>query len=61
MKTSILSKYRLICSKRDIRIIIDGLKAYMSKLSPEDNEEVREYTDNLLFELEELIGARHGI
>jgi len=60
MKTCILSKYQLTCSRRDIRIIIAGLKLHISKLSPEDHEEEREYTDNMLFDLEELIGERHG-
>ncbi|MBP5597274.1 MAG: hypothetical protein J6Y02_17965 [Pseudobutyrivibrio sp.] len=60
MKTYILSKYKLTCSARDIRIIIAGLKLHISKLSPEDHEEEREYTGNMLFDLEELIGERHG-
>ena len=60
MKTYILSKYQLTCSERDVRIIIAGLKLYESKLSPEDNGELREYTGNMLFDLEELIGAQHG-
>ncbi len=60
MKTCILSKYQLTCSRRDIRIIIAGLKLHISKLSPEDHEEEREYTGNMLFDLEGLIGAPHG-
>lgn len=60
MKTCTLSKYQLTCSERDVRIIIAGLKLYISKLSPEDDEEVRDYTGNMLFDLEELIGERHG-
>lgn len=60
MKTCILSKYQLTCSRRDIMILIAGLKLHMSKLSPDDNEEEREYTGNMLFDLEELIGERHG-
>lgn len=60
MKTCILSKYQLTCSERDVRIIIAGLKLYISKLSPEHDEQVRDYTGNMLFDLEELIGAQHG-
>lgn len=60
MKTCTLSRYQLTCSRRDIRTIIAGLKLYISKLSPEDLEEEREYTGNMLFDLEELIGERHG-
>ena len=60
MKTCTLSKYQLTCNRRDIRIIIAGLKLHISKLSPDDNEEEREYTGNMLYDLEELIGERHG-
>ena len=60
MKTCVLSKYQLTCSERDICIIIRGLKLYISKLSPDDEEEVRDYAGNMLFDLEELIGAQHG-
>lgn len=60
MKTCVLSKYQLTCTRRDIRIIIAGLKLHISRLSPEDHEEEREYTGNMLFDLEELIGEQHG-
>lgn len=60
MKTYTISKYQLTCSERDVRIIIDGLKLHISKLSPEDHEQEREYTGNMLFDLEELIGEQHG-
>lgn len=60
MKTCILSKYQLTCSRRDIRIIIAGLKLHIGKLSPEHNEQERNYTGNMLFDLEDLIGERHG-
>jgi len=60
MRTCTLSKYQLTCSERDVSIIIAGLRLYISKLSPEDHEEEREYTGNMLFDLEELIGERHG-
>ena len=60
MKTCTISKYQLTCSERDIRIIIAGLKLYISRLSPEDHEETRDYVGNMQFDLEELIGARHG-
>ena len=60
MKTCTLYRYQLTCSRRDIRIIIDSLRLHISKLSPEDHEQEREYTGNMLFDLEELIGERHG-
>lgn len=60
MKTYTLYRYQLTCSRRDIRIIIDSLRLHISRLSPEDHEEEREYTGNMLFDLEELIGERHG-
>ena len=60
MKAYTISRYQLNCSERDIRIIIDGLKLHISKLSPEDHEQEREYAVNMLFDLEELIDAPHG-
>ena len=59
MKTCTLSKYQLTCNRRDIRIIIAGLKLHIGKLSPENHKEEREYTGNMLFNLEELISAKH--
>lgn len=60
MKICTLSRYQLTCNRRDIRIIIAGLKLHIGKLSPEDHKEERDYTGNMLFDLEELIGERHG-
>ena len=60
MRAYTISRYQLNCSERDIRIIIDGLKLHIKKLSPEDHEQERDYAGNMLFDLEELIGAPHG-